>query len=165
MLKAERVLLTQLVALDVFDQYVFPHEQVQRDVTRMQLAIDALRAGNPALANETYLRRTGLTNAGRLFAYEAYVAELARHAPDFEALQWGGQAHLAPYVDLWHEYHAIAAKVTAGESSPGGYAQEVTSIEEKLRPLYLELNARLAIMTGVFDEATRHLLDATRRAR
>jgi hypothetical protein len=165
MLKAERVLLTQLVALDVFDQYVFPHEQVQRDVTRMQLAIDALRAGNPALANETYVRRTGLTNAGRLFAYESYVAELARHAPDFDALQWGGQAHLAPYVDLWQEYHAIAAKVTAGESSPGGYAQEVASIEEKLRPLYLELNARLAIMAGVFDASTRHLLDATRLAR
>jgi hypothetical protein len=165
MLKAERVILTQLVALDVFDQYVFPHEQVQRDVTRMQLAVDALKAGDPALANETYVRRTGLTNAGRLFAYEAYVAELARHDPGFDALQWGGQAHLAPYVDLWQEYHAIAAKVTAGESSPDGYAQEISAIEDKLQPLYRELNGRLGMMAGVFDASTRHLLDARRFAR
>jgi hypothetical protein len=165
MLKAERVILTELVALDVFDQYVFPHEQVQRDVTRMQLAVDALRAGDPVLANETYVRRTGLTNAGRLFAYEAYVAELARHDPGFEALQWGGQAHLAPYVDLWQEYHAIAAKVTAGESSPAGYAHEISAIEEKLRPLYRELNGRLGMMAGVFDTSTRYLLDARRFAR
>ena len=165
MLKAERVILTQLVALDVFDQYVFPHEQVQRDVTRMQLALDALQAGDPSLANETYVRRTGLTNAGRLFAYEAYVAELARHDPGFDALQWGGQAHLAPYVDLWQEYHAIAVKVTAGESSPAGYEQEVSAIEKKLRPLYRELNARLAMMTDVFDASTRHLRDARRFAR
>ncbi|MGZ5405017.1 MAG: hypothetical protein ACXWDL_10245, partial [Nocardioides sp.] len=165
MLKAERVILTQLVALDVFDQYVFPHEQVQRDVTRMQLALDALRAGQPALANETYVRRTGLTNAGRLFAYESYVAELARHDPGFGALQWGGQAHLAPYVDLWQEYHAIAAKLTAGETSPAAYAGEISAIEEKLRPLYRELNGRLAMMARVFDASTRHLHDARRFAR
>jgi len=47
----------------------------------MQLAVDALQAGDPVLANETYVRRTGLTNAGCFFAYEAYVAELARHEP------------------------------------------------------------------------------------
>ena len=74
MMDAEREILRKLVALDVFDQYVFPHEQLQRDVTRMQLAIDALESGNPALANETYVRRTGLTDAGRLFAYESYAA-------------------------------------------------------------------------------------------
>jgi hypothetical protein len=165
MLKAERVILTQLVALDVFDQYVFPHEQVQRDVTRMQLAVDALQAGDPQLANDTYVRRTGLTNAGRLFAYEAYVAELARHDPGFEALQWGGQAHLAPYVDLWQEYHAIAAKVAAGALSPADYAPELSAIQDKLRPLYRELNARLAMMTRVFDTSAQHLLDARRFAR
>ena len=80
-MEAERLLLTGLVALDVFDQYVFPHQQLQRDATRMQLAVNALEAGDPALANDTYIRRTGLTNAGRLFAYESYVAELARHEP------------------------------------------------------------------------------------
>ena len=105
---------TRLVALDVFDQYVFPHQQLQRDATRMQLALQALEAGDPPTANETYVRRTGLTSAGRLFAYETYVAELARHDREFDRLQWGGQAHLAPYVDLWQEYHAIAAKIEAG---------------------------------------------------
>lgn len=165
MLQAERELLRKLVALDVFDQYVFPHEQLQRDATRMQLALDALESGDPELANETYVRRTGLTNAGRLFAYEAYVAELARHDPGFDRLQWGGQAHLAPYVDLWREYHAIAAKVAAGKTAPGAYAEEIRSLRRKLRPVYAELNRRLRWMARVFDEAAAELTAAKRRAR
>lgn len=131
----------------------------------MQLALDALESGDPELANETYVRRTGLTNAGRLFAYEAYVAELARHDPGFDRLQWGGQAHLAPYVDLWREYHAIAAKVAAGKTAPGAYAEEIRSLRRKLRPVYVELNRRLRWMARVFDEAAAELTAAKRRAR
>ncbi len=165
MMAAERAILTRLVALDVFDQYVFPHQQVQRDATRMQLAVDRLEVGDPATANETYVRRTGLTSAGRHFAYESYVAELARHAPDFDRLQWGGQAHLAPYVDLWQEYHSIAAKVAAGMSAPSAYASEIASVRAKLAPVYGELNRRLGAMAEVFDAAAHDLRDATRHAR
>jgi hypothetical protein len=59
MMGAEREILRRLVALDVFDQYVAPHEHLQRGATRMQPAIDALEAGSPLPANETYVRRTG----------------------------------------------------------------------------------------------------------
>ncbi len=163
-MKAERLILTELVALDVFDQYVFPHQQLQRDATRMQLAVDSLRAGDPATANDTYIRRTGLTNAGRLFAYEAYVAELARHDPAFDRLQWGGQAHLSPYVDLWQEYHSVAAKVGAGLTDPSDYAAEVAAIEGKLGPVYERLNERLGDMADVFERAAR-LLERAARAR
>ena len=95
MMGAERKLLKDLVALDVFDQYVFPHQQLQRDTTRMQLALDRLRAGDPAAARE-YVRRTGLTSSGRHFAYETYVAELARHDPDSDRLQWGAASPPVP---------------------------------------------------------------------
>lgn len=165
MMAAERGILTRLVGLDVFDQYVFPHQQVQRDATRMQLAVDRLGAGDPETANEKYIRRTGLTSAGRHFAYESYVAELARHAPDFDRLQWGGQAHLAPYVDLWQEYHSIAAKVASGMTAPSAYASETASVRAKLVPAYAELNRRLGGMAEVFDTAAHHLRDATRHAR
>ncbi len=154
MRNAERILLTELVALDVFDQYIFPHQQVQRDATRMQLAIDALRAGDPA-AGLDLVRRTGLTSAGRHFAYETYVAELARHDPGFDRLQWGGQAHLAPYVDVWQEYHSILAKVNAGLTDPSDYADEIASIEGKLAVVYERLNARLVSMTDTFQRAAR----------
>lgn len=165
MMEAEREILRELVALDVFDQYVFPHEQLQRDATRMQLAIDALEAGSPSLANETYVRRTGLTDAGRLFAYESYAAELARHDPRSDRLQWGEQAHLARYVDLWKEYHAIAAKVADGATAPTAYAAEIRTIRRKLRPVYAELNRRLRGMAKVFDSASADLVEAKRRAR
>ena len=157
MLEAERLILTELVALDVFDQYVFPHQQLQRDATRMQLAVDTLEAGDPATANDNYVRRTGLTSPGRLFAYEAYTAELARHEPSSDRLQWGGQAHLSPYVDLWQEYHAIAAKVADGLTDPADYAAETAAIRRKLRPVYHRLNERLWSMSGTFDRCT-HLL-------
>ena len=132
---------------------------------RSQLAIDALEAGSPSLANETYVRRTGLTDAGRLFAYESYAAELARHDPGADRLQWGGQAHLAPYVDLWKEYHAIAAKVADGATAPAAYATEIASIRRKLRPVYGELNRRLRWMAKVFESAGAELVEARRQAR
>ncbi len=163
MLQAEREILTGLVALDVFDQYVFPHQQLQRDATRMQLALNALAAADPATANNTYIRRTGLTNAGRLFAYETYVAELARHDPTYERLQWGGQAHLAPYVDLWQEYHSIAAKVAAGLTAPADYAAEIASLKAKIQPVYAELNRRLGTMAALFDRTARDLRRAAKK--
>ncbi len=165
MLAVERRLLTELVALDVFDQYVFPHQQLQRDATRMHLAVRALEDGNPTLANDTYVRRTGLTSAGRLFAYETYAAELARHEPTGDRLQWGGQAHLAPYVDLWQEYHAISDKVAAGRTAPADYAPEIAALRTKLRPVHAELDRRLTRMAKVFEEAARGLRKASRFAR
>ena len=156
MQKAERILLQELVALDVFDQYIMPHQQVQRDATRMQLALDALNAGD-AVAALDFVRRTGLTNAGRHFAYETYVAELARHDPDFDRLQWGGQAHLAPYVDVWQEYHSILAKIDAGLSDPADYADEIASLQAKLGPVYERLNGRLGTMTDSFQRAAAAL--------
>jgi len=163
MMAAERELLRNLIALDVFDQYVFPHQQLQRDTTRMQLALDRLRGGDPAAARE-YVRRTGLTSSGRHFAYESYVAELARHDPGSDRLQWGGQAHLAPYVDLWQEYHSIGEKIDGGLTNPADYVQEIDSIGRKLGQSYQRMNERLEDMAGTFTGAARELGTATRMA-
>jgi aminopeptidase YwaD len=154
--RAERILLRELVALDVFDQYIMPHQQLQRDATRMQLAIDALEAGDPVSALDL-VRRTGLTSSGRHFAYETYVAELARHDPDFDRLQWGAQGHLSPYVDVWHEYHSILDKTDAGLSDPADYADEIASLSAKLAPVYERLNQRLVSMTSSFRRAAAAL--------
>ncbi len=156
MRSAERILLKELVALDVFDQYIMPHQQLQRDATRMQLAIDALEAGDPVAALDL-VRRTSLTNAGRHFAYETYVAELARHAPGFDRLQWGEQAHLAPYVDVWQEYHSILDKTEAGLTDPADYEAEIRSLGKKLEPVYARLNLRLFTMSLQFLRAARQL--------
>ncbi|MDX1381475.1 MAG: M28 family peptidase, partial [Xanthomonadales bacterium] len=158
---AERILLQELVALDVFDQYIMPHQQVQRDATRMQLALNALNAGNPAAALDL-VRRTGLTSPGRHFAYAAYVAELDRHEPDFDRLQWGGQAHLAPYVDVWQEWHSINDKIGLGLSDPADYADEIAALESKLPPVYQRMNARLGTMAGSFNRAAAMLERAAR---
>jgi Peptidase family M28/PA domain len=163
MMQAERRLLRGLTALDVFDQYVFPHQQTQRDATRMHLALDRLVAGDPAGARE-YVRRTGLTSAGRHFAYETFAAELARHDPNFDRLQWGGQAHLAPYVDLWQEYHSIGDKIEAGMTDPADFADETATIEAKLQDTYGRMNERLASMATTFERAASDLRTALRSA-
>jgi Zn-dependent M28 family amino/carboxypeptidase len=157
------VILSELVALDVFDQYVFPHQQLQRDATRIQLAIDALDAGEPVSALDL-IRRTGLTNAGRHFAYESYAHELARHDPGFDRLQWGEQAHLSPYVDVWHEYHAIADGIAAGHTSVSDYADTRAALVAELEPVYGRLNARLISVAETFDRATAHLRRAIHHA-
>ncbi len=163
-MRAERLFLTTLVALDVFDQYIFPHQQLQRDATRMPLAVDSLESGDPVIANDTYVRRTGLTSAGRLFAYETYVAELARHEPSSDRLQWGGQGHLSPYVDLWQEYHAVADKISGGLTDPSHYSTEIASLKEKLQPVYHQLNGRLDSMAQVFERGARLLTWAAKVA-
>ena len=165
MLAAERLILRELVALDVFDQYIFPHQQLQRDATRLQLAIDALEAGNPTSARDDFVRRVSLTNAGRHFAYETYVAELARHDPGSDRLQWGAQAHLSPYVDVWQEYHSIGAKIGEGKTDPADYAQEIASLAAKLEEVYGRLNERLRGMARTFDGATENLERARSLAR
>ena len=159
LMSAERTILTNLVALDVFDQYVFPHQQAQRDATRMQAAVDALAAGDPATALSS-IQRTGLTNAGQRFAYETYVAELARHDQAYPSLQWGGQAHLATYVDLWHEFHAVTDKIADGKTAPADYADEISSIQGKLDGVYGLLNERLGQMADVFQRSSRSLVGA-----
>ena len=103
------------------------------------------------------MRRTGLTSAGRLFAYEAYVAELARQNRPVRPLQWGGQAHLAPYVDLWKEFHSVAAKIADGMTDPSDYADEIASLRAKQRPVYRELNRRLWRMKRTFEQCARDL--------
>lgn len=153
---AERILLQQLVSLDVFDQYVMPHQQVQRDATRMQLALNALNAGDPVAALEL-VRRTGLTSAGRHFAYPTFAAELDRHHPEFDRLQWAGQVDLAAYVDLWQEYHSINDKIGLGLVDAAGYAAEISALEAKIAPVYASLNSRLVSMRESFDRATRLL--------
>ena len=163
MMKAERRILKQLVALDVFDQYIFPHQQLQRDATRMQQAANALRGGDPVAALDL-VRRTGLTNAGRRFAYVTYAAELERHNPDFDRLQWGGQAHLSPYVDVWHEFRSIEQKIADGKSDPSEFSSEIASLEAKLGPQYERLNNRLASMASVFDKSTSNLKAALDKA-
>ena len=83
MMKAERRILKRLVALDVFDQYLFPHQQLQRDATRMQLACrrttrrDPVGRPGPGPAYWSDQRRPH-------FAYVTYAAELERHNPDFD---------------------------------------------------------------------------------
>ncbi len=163
-MSAERLMLTELVALDVFDQYIFPHQQLQRDATRMQLAIDSLESGDPATANSTYVRRTGLTGAGSLFAYETYTAELARHEPSSDRLQWGAQGHLSSYVDLWQVTHSLADKVEAGLSDPAAFAAEIAELKLKIRPVYHQLNGRLEAMVGVFQRSARLLTWASKAA-
>ena len=165
MLAAERLILRELVALDVFDQYIFPHQQLQRDATRLQLAIDALEAGNPTSARDDFVRRVSLTNAGRHFAYETYVAELARHDPESDRLQWGAQAHLSPYVDVWQEYHSIGAKIGEGKTDPADFAEEIASLAAKLQGVYGRLNERLRSMARTFDGATENLERARSLAR
>jgi hypothetical protein len=103
------------------------------------------------------VRRTGLTSAGRHFAYATYTAELARHDPDFDRLQWGGQGHLARYVDVWQEYHSILTKSEAGLSDPSDYADEIASLSAKLAQVYGRMNARLVSMTDSFQRVTKTL--------
>jgi hypothetical protein len=93
------------------------------------------------------------------------VAELARHDPESDRLQWGAQAHLSLYVDVWQEYHSIGAKIGEGKTDPADFAEEIASLAAQLEEVYGRLNERLRSMARTFDGATENLERARSLAR
>ena len=137
---------TTFTALDVYGSTIFPHEQVLRDVQGLNSAVAALRA-SPVDTSQALdaLSGVGLTSLGRTFSHDVYVRKLARNAPDYPLLCWGGLGKLAPSLDA-----GVAVFLS---SRPVG----TTWLPAGCRPAspaeQAELNARLVKMTKAANEA------------
>ncbi len=161
--EAARVLESEFTALSVWDATIYPHEQVEMDALHLAKAIESLEAGDPFDAMRELEWWVSVNWYAPRVSYEAFVRELARHAPDFYRLFWGGQGHLAPYLDLWHVYHSIREKALSHVDDFGPeiaalqaeydaavvlYAERLSGMEDVLRDVTLILEEAVALLKG-----------------
>jgi Iap family predicted aminopeptidase len=153
--EAVRILLSNLTALDVWDYTIYPHEQVERDVTHLSLAIEALEKEDPTTAmceiewwisNNWYAPRV---------SYEVYKREVDRHLGPKQS--FGEQAHLAPFIDLWQEYNSLAEKKADRTTCFGA---EIDSLEIKYRAAVEVYKQRIEDITKTLNVVVDFLNEA-----
>ncbi len=128
---------SQWTALSCWDSVIYPTQQVEWDCIWLTKALKSLKRGdlNGALDE---LWNVGLTwNA--FYDYEVFAHENSRHDFGTEHLNWGEQGHLAPYVDIWHEYRSIQDKY----KNDGKVTWEYDELAEVLASEILELENRI----------------------
>jgi Iap family predicted aminopeptidase len=138
-----------LTALDWWDETIYPHEQVQRDLQLVNAAIAALEKPNPnSPAALAALADVGYTFYGVTFTPPVYLHELDRHDPDYANISWAGQGHLPQPIDVMPEYRQIVA----GEVTTA--IDDLTA--ERARQI-VQLDGRLTTMSAVLESATAKL--------
>ncbi|MEM1540655.1 MAG: M28 family metallopeptidase [Candidatus Bathyarchaeia archaeon] len=156
--EAARILLSSFTALNVWDYTIYPHEQVELDVTHLRLAIKALEMGDPTTAmrelewwvsNNWYAPRV---------SYEVFKRELEHHSPEWPKLNWGGQAHLAPFIDLWQEYNSLAYKKAMGIKD---FSDEIASFKSKYAESVEVYRQRIEYITNTLKDVIPLVKEAT----
>jgi hypothetical protein len=110
LLRIEKTIDKSFTALDVWDQTIYPHQQVLSDVQSLNTAIADLQKATPDASDaQTALANVALTAVGLVLDHSKYVIELKHHDPSYSRVTWGGQGHLVHYLDVVPQYDAIAA--------------------------------------------------------
>jgi hypothetical protein len=152
LIKIEKMIHDEFIALDCWDYTIYPHEQVFRDVQSLNASLEALDAAviDPDAAAGP-LWDVGQMYYGLTFSYDAFVDDQQRHDPGYYRIAWGGQGQLAPYLDLVAEYDQIyAGEYAAAEAS-------LTDVRDSELGL---LDQRLAHMADVIEAVTGSLGEA-----
>ncbi len=146
LIRIEKIIHDEFIALDCWDYTIYPHEQVFRDVQNINASLDAL--GQPVVDADTAagpLWDVGQMYYGLTFSYDAFVDDQKRHDPRYYRIAWGGQGQLAPYLDLVAEYDQIYA---------GDYAAAGASLTAVRDSELALLDRRLARMACVLERVT-----------
>lgn len=146
-----KIVTDEFTALDAWDNTVYPHQQVFRDLVKLNTALGKLEEpADPAGAAAVVGTISQMSNALE-FSYEAFVADQARHAPDYYRITWGAQGQLAPYHDLYAEYEALLSGDPAGVAGAKASLTDVRDAQVEL------LDERLAQMIATLEKVNPRL--------
>jgi hypothetical protein len=110
LLQAAAVLNDKLTALDTWGYTCYPHQQVLKDLEKINVAIGELeKTPVDKDAATAPLWDVSQMYYGLTYDYAAFVANQARYAPGYSGLYWGAQGQLAPQLDLVADYYLIQA--------------------------------------------------------
>jgi hypothetical protein len=130
-------------ALDCWDVTIYPHQQVLWDIQYLDAALAALQDPVDDDAALSAMTSVGINFYGPPFSYENYLYALERHDPDYPALYWGAQGHLAPYLDVMPSYWNVKA---------GNYDVASAALSGQRADEVAELNARIDEMCDVIED-------------
>lgn len=153
MREAVRRSLTGFTALNVWDETIYPHEQVQSDAVLLTETLAALAEGRWRQALEALLG-VAQTWYVPLLSKGPFQHEMSHHARDYSRLSWGGQGKLPPYLDTWRAYRDIAA---AGASGTTDFSRAVATLESYLDIERAQLRRRLRALVGSVAAVTAEL--------
>lgn len=156
--EAARILLSSFTALNVWDHTIYPHEQVELDATHLRIAIEALEKGDPAAAMQELEWYISINWYAPRVSYEVFLRNIVHRSPDWPKLGFGGQGHLAPFHDLWHEYNSLAAKMAAGITD---FSDEISSFKAHYASAVAEYQKRINNMTTTLKVVISIIKEAT----
>jgi hypothetical protein len=146
LLAVEKCINRNFTALNDGDFTIYPHQQVLVDVQGLNAALAALQA-SPVDASGALTALSGVaaTWEGLYFSYQVFLKDMTRHAAGYYRLAWGGQGHLAKYLNVMPQYGQIEA---------GKFATALTGLTSLRKGEISDLNGRLAKMSCVLEKVT-----------
>lgn len=157
--EAARVSLQDFTALSAWDYTIYPHQQVENDAYYLGLSIADLEAGK---------WKSGLRYLEWWVAQSWYIPriskmwfqhEMSHHDTAYAKIAWGGQGHLAPYLDLWQTYKDIEWKALAGNYD---FADEIAALESIRANEVALYHERLDALTASINTVAWHLEQAAK---
>ena len=155
-----KTLDTEMIAMGVWEQEWFPHEQSLNDVVFMERCIELLE--KPVVTSDDIsdamweLNWVGIVWYYDYMCKDNYLHEIDRLSGE-ERKSWGNQTHLLPIVDVWDEYDALA-NMLYQDPDP----RNVTALLEDLRPILVEdaignLETAFASMSTCLESANSQI--------
>jgi len=150
LLDAIKVVEDGFTAMEVWELTVYPHEQGLRDAFWIDVCIDRLSMGNPAVVKsviKNLIWWVGITWYYDFTDYKYYVKEMeALTTPD----NWGEQIQLGEIVDCWMVIESLEGKMGTGESD---FSQEIEWLEEEKELALKNLEDGMEVLRDTFTEA------------
>ena len=146
LLAVEKDLLSAFTCLDVWEQTIYPHEQVLLDVQSLDTAQAELGKvqPNPVRAT-TALESVSQNWYGPYFSPDVYAWELTRHQPDSPNLYFGELCKIARLWNVMPQYRMIEA---------GRFVEARAGLLPMRNAALADLNARVAGICAVLETVT-----------
>lgn len=108
LMEAERIINSNLTALDQWEGTTYPHVQLLDDVAELNATIADLEADpvDPDQA-QADLYDVGPFWYGDMFGQQVYERQLQRQRPTYYRINWAGLGHLERYPNIYTAYQQI----------------------------------------------------------
>ena len=151
LLAIEKALNSNLTALNVWDDTIYPFQQSMTDLEAMQAAVDALTK-TPVAYRDAINALGGVNCAwyGLYFSYPVYYTNLLQRQPGYVHANMADLGRMAMFVDVIPERNAVRAARSA-KTVP---TEAIDSLKAKIAAEQTDIKSRLETLTGVLAGAT-----------
>ena len=162
LLAIEKSLNSNLTALDVWDDTIYPFQQSMTDLEAMQAAVDALEK-TPIAYRDAVDALGGVNCAwyGLYFSYPVYYTNLLQRQPGYVHANMADLGRMAMFVDVIPERNAVRA----ARSTKTVPTAAIDSLKAKIAAEQADIKGRLETLTSVLNGATGQIKAITPTAR